>query len=282
MSASAVTAVIVSYYTGPVLCDCLKALGDQAVGEIVVVDNGNPEGAVEAAVEPVKEKVRILTGHGNIGFAAACNLGAGVASGDYLLFLNPDAIMAAGGVARLIADSRDLPRPWLMGVLLQGPDGAEQRGSRRADLTPWRAIFDASGVSRLAPHIFPPFNQHQTPRPTEIAEIPTLSGACLFLPAADYARLGGMDEGYFLHVEDIDFCKRFRDKGGHVWFNPHVTVTHHKSSSAAPAREVEAHKTRGLIRYFDTHFADSWPAPARWLIAQLLWLSYGLKTVRKN
>ena len=97
MSASPVTAVIVSYYTGPVLCDCLKALGDQAVSEIVVVDNGNPEGAVEEAVEPVKEKVRILTGHGNIGFAAACNLGAGAASGDYLLFLNPDAIMAAGG-----------------------------------------------------------------------------------------------------------------------------------------------------------------------------------------
>ena len=282
MSAGAVSAIVVSYHTGSILDDCLTTLAGEAVDEIILIDNGNPEGAVEAAADAAGKKVRILTGHGNIGFAAACNLGAKAARGDYLLFLNPDAIMAEGGVNRLLADSKDLPRPWLMGVILAGPDGAEQRGSRRAELTPWRAFFDASGLSRLAPQVFPPFNLHQTQRPAAVTEIPTLSGACLFLPAADYAAQGGMDEGYFLHVEDIDFCKRFRDSGGHVWFNPRVAVVHHKSSSAASAREVEAHKTRGLIRYFNTHFCDSWPAPARWFLARLLWLAYVFRAVGKN
>ncbi len=282
MNAGAVSAIVVSYHTGSILADCLKALAEEAVGEIILVDNGNPQGAVEAAVAAADTEVRILTGQGNIGFAAACNLGAKAASGEFLLLLNPDAVIAKGGAARLIADSRELPRPWLMGAVLADPDGTEQRGSRRADLTPWRAIFDASGLSRVAPHIFPPFNLLHEPLPQGIAEIPTLSGACLFLPAADYAALGGMDEGYFLHVEDIDFCKRFRDAGGHVWFNPHVTVMHHKSSSAAPIREVEAHKSRGLIRYFDTHFRGTWPGPARWMLTRLLWLAYAMKTAGRN
>lgn len=282
MSANAVTAIVVSYHTGPILGDCLKALAGEAVGEVILVNNGNPDGAVEAAVAAMGREVRILTGHGNIGFAAACNLGAKAATGEYLLFLNPDAIMDKGGVSQLLADSKDLARPWLMGALLLNPDGKEQRGSRRVELTPWRVLFEAAQLAPLAPLLLPSFNRHRTPRPDSVVEMPTLSGACLFLPAADYAALSGMDEGYFLHVEDIDFCKRFRDAGGRVWFNPHVEITHHKSSSAAPVREVEAHKTRSLIRYFDVHFDKSWPGPARWLLARLLWISYALKTAGKN
>ncbi len=278
-----VSAVVVSYHTGPVLADCIAALKrDGAVAEIVLVDNGNPAGAIESAVKEAGAPVRILSGHGNVGFAAGCNRGAAAATGDYLLILNPDAVITPGGVTRLLADCKNLERPWLMGALLVGPDGTEQQGSRRAELTPWRAIFEATYLARVAPGVFPPFNLHRAPRPDVPDETPTLSGACLFLPAADYRAIGGVDEGYFLHVEDIDFCKRFRDAGGRVWFNPAVAVTHVKSSSAAPRRDVEAHKTRGLIRYFNTHFERSWPAPARWVLARLLWLSYALKTAGRN
>ncbi len=273
-----VSAIVVSYNTGPALADCLAALKkDEAVSEIILVDNGNPDGAIEAAIEKAGASLRVLSGHGNVGFAAGCNRGAAAATGDYLLFINPDAVISPGGAARLLAGSRSLARPWLMGAQLLDPDGKEQQGSRRADLTPWRAIFEASKLSRVAPGLFPSFNLHCAPLPEALTEIPTLSGACLFLPSENYHALGGMDEGYFLHVEDIDFCRRFRDAGGRVWFDPAVTVTHLKSSSDAPMREVEAHKTRGLIRYFDTHFEKSWPAPARWVLARLLWLSYGLK-----
>ncbi len=278
-----ISAVVVSFQTGPVLADCIAALkSDDVISEIILVDNGNPTGAIEASVGDAATPVRVLSGHGNIGFAAGCNRGAAAATGDYLLIINPDAVIAVGAAAQLLDDSKQLAQPWLMGAMLTGPDGAEQRGSRRAELTPWRAIFDASHLSHLAPRVFPPFNLHRAPLPGALAEIPTLSGACLFLPAVGYHAIGGMDEGYFLHVEDIDFCKRFRDAGGGVWFNPHVTVVHHKSSSAASAREVEAHKTRGLIRYFNTHFKTSWPGPARWALARLLWLAYGLKTIIRS
>ncbi len=282
-SKDGISAVVVSYQTGPVLADCIAALNrDAAVTEIILIDNGNPVGAVETATSAAGTPVRIHSGHGNVGFAAGCNRGAAAATGDYLLIINPDAVIAPGGGAKLREASKKLAHPWLMGALLAGPDGVEQQGSRRAELTPWRAIFEASRLSRIAPRLFEPFNLHRTPRPKTITETPTLSGACLFITATEYHAIGGMDEGYFLHVEDIDFCKRFRDAGGRVWFNPAVAVTHLKSSSDAPHREVEAHKTRGLIRYFNTHFEKTWPGPARWVLARLLWLSYGLKTIGRH
>lgn len=278
-----ISAIIVSYRTGPVLIDCLAAIdADDSVCEIILVDNGNPVGAIDAAVNDIKTPVRVLFGHGNIGFAAGCNRGATSASGEYLLLLNPDAVISSGGPARLLADSKTLETPWLMGAMLIGRDGAEQQGSRRADLTPWRAIFEASYLARLAPAVFAPFNLHRRPRPATLVETPTLSGACLFISTPVYHAMGGMDEGYFLHVEDIDFCKRFRKAGGQVWFNPAVTVTHQKSSSDAPRREVEAHKTRGLIRYFNTHFEKSWPASARWVLARLMWGAFWVKTLGRH
>src|SRR3990167_3684872 len=103
----AVSAIVVSYFTGAVLARCLDALRLQdGVREIILVDNGNPEGAVEAAIGPETEgpAVRRIAGHGNIGFAAACNLGARAATGEFLLFVNPDAILPPGGARALVND----------------------------------------------------------------------------------------------------------------------------------------------------------------------------------
>lgn len=279
MSENIVSAIVVSYQTGAVLGACLESLAaDEAVAEIILVDNGNPDGAVESAADGLDKSIRIVTGQGNIGFAAGCNRGAALATGDILLFLNPDAALPAEGAARMVADGAQLSRPWMMGPMLVGADGEEQRGARRAALTPMTALWEATGLARLAPGLFRPFNLHRTPAPHDLTQYPTLSGACFLMPKTDYYAIGGMDEGYFLHVEDIDFCRRFRNAGGAVWFNPHVRVVHQQGSSESAAREVEAHKTRGLIRYFDTHFETSWPAPLRWALARGLWVAYAART----
>ncbi|MEX0646038.1 MAG: glycosyltransferase, partial [Parvularculaceae bacterium] len=113
-----VSAVIVSYYTGPLLARAIGSLKAQPeVDEIILVDNGNWQGAVADAIAANSggAPVKIIEGQGNVGFAAACNLGARKARGEFLLFLNPDAIMPEGGGARLIADGRPLQRPWVMG-----------------------------------------------------------------------------------------------------------------------------------------------------------------------
>lgn len=275
----AVSAIVVSYYTGPVLSRAIAALQTQpAVREIILVDNGNFPGDVDEAASGVGAPVKIVTGHGNVGFAAGCNLGAKASSGDCLLIINPDAIMPEGGVERMMSDADALDRPWLMGAKLIGPDGVEQQGSRRRVLTPWTAFVEATRLYRLAPNhpYFRRFNLHTDECPDDVIDVPTLSGAVMLVPKADYFSVGGMDERYFLHVEDVDFCLRFAKAGGRIWFNPHVAVTHFKSSSRANPVKIEARKTAGIIRYFHTHFADSYPKPFLWLVDGALWMLFGV------
>lgn len=283
--APSVSAVVISYYTGPVLARCLAALKPQ-VDEIILVDNGNPSGEIDRALSeaPGGAPVRILSGHGNIGFAAGCNLGAASAVGDMLLFLNPDAVLPEDGVARLLSDGEKLDRPWMQGAKLVGPDGEEQQGSRRAVLTPWRAFVEASKLYRLAPQhpYFQRFNLHTEDCPQDVAPTPTISGACIFLPRADYAMVGGMDERYFMHVEDVDFCLRFAKAGGGIYFNPHVSIQHYKSSSRANPIRIEARKTAGAVRYFNTHFSETYPKPFLWLLFAMLWVSFGLLFVKRG
>ncbi len=289
-----VSAIVVSYYTGPLLSRALAALRAQReIAEIVLVDNGNFPGEIEQAAagaqagaqegEQAGAPVRILSGQGNIGFAAGCNLGARSAQGEYILIINPDALMPAGGLARMLADSAQLARPWLMGAKLVDPDGAEQQGSRRRVLTPWSAFVEATKLYRLAPQhpYFRRFNLHTDDCPDQIAETPTISGAVMFMPREDYDAIGGMDERYFMHVEDVDFCLRFAKAGGKVWFNPHVAVTHFKSSSRANPVKIEARKTAGVIRYFHTHFADAYPRPFLWLADGALWAMFGVLFVKR-
>jgi len=228
-------------------------------------------------------EIVILSGHGNVGFAAACNLGANEANGEHLLFLNPDAIMPAGGVAQLLRDGATLERPWLQGAKLVGPDGIEQQGSRRATLTPWRAFVEAAKLYNLAPRhpYFRRFNLHRENCPDDVTPAPTISGACFFLPKGDYFSIQGMDENYFLHVEDIDFCLRFAQAGGEVYFNPNVSVVHYKSSSRVNPIRVEARKTASMSRYFRTHFSDPYPAPFLWLVSGALWMSFALLAARR-
>lgn len=281
-AAAHISAIVVSYRTGPVLARSLDALRLQkGVREIILVDNGNPDGAIEAAIGPESEgaPIRVISGHGNVGFAAACNLGARAAAGELLLFVNPDAILPPDGAMALAEAGRACGDWWLMGAKIVDPDGAEQRGSRRATLTPWRAFVEATQLYRLAPRhpYFRRFNLHGDPCPSEVTRIPVISGACFITPKNAYWAIGGMDERYFLHVEDIDFCLRLAEAGGAVWFNPNVSVLHFKSTSAVDPVFVEMRKTSSMLRYFRTHFSDPYPAVFMWLVAALLWGQFGLK-----
>jgi GT2 family glycosyltransferase len=96
----------------------------------------------------------------------------------------------------------------------------------------------------------------------------------MLMPVAAYHRLGGMDEGYFLHLEDVDFCLRFARAGGGVYFCPAPAVTHVKSSSAASPLRVEWHKTRGFFRYFHRHFRGRYPPGVLPLLDLLILLRY--------
>lgn len=274
-----ISAIVVTFNTGPVLAQCLAALASEpGVCEVILVDNGNPDGDVDAAMKAALggAPIRLIAGQGNVGFAVACNMGARMASGEMLLFVNPDALIPPGGAAALAKSGEACGGSWLMGAKIVDPDGAEQRGSRRATLTPWRAFIETTRLYALAPRhpYFRRFNLHGDPCPADVTPVPVISGACFMTPKADYWAIGGMDERYFLHVEDVDFCLRFAEGGGKVYFNPHVAVIHFRSTSDVDPVFVRMRKTSSMLRYFRTHFSEPYPAPFMWFLSLLLWTKF--------
>lgn len=250
-----ISVVMVSYFTGPELGRAVASvLAEPQASQLILVDNGNPADVTAALARQAEDEPRLtlLTGHGNIGFAAACNLGARHAKGDLLLLLNPDARLASGALAHLQEEAAALRRPFLIGGCIVDEEGREQRGGRRHALTPLRALIEGLGLYRLGLGRWR-LNRHQEPAPADTVSMGAVSGAVMALPLADYRALGGMDDGYFLHVEDLDLCRRMAAAGGQVVYAPSVVAVHAGGTSAAPAAFVERHKARGLKRYVQQH-----------------------------
>jgi len=258
---------MVSYRTGEVLFDALDAaLAEPHITEIILVNHENPPGDVERliALSADNPRVKLVHTFENQGFSRGCNRGVREASSDYLLFLNPDALLPRGAAERLVDTALTAKEPAIVGARLIGEDGAEQRGARRGELTFTSSIVGFLGLAKLLPGWRDIHREHE-PLPEEAIEVPAVSGAAMLMSRRSFDQLAGFDERYFLHVEDLDICKRARELGGEVIFEPRAPVIHYGSTSRVSLIKVEMWKARGLVRYFHRH-----GGPLGWLKAMIL------------
>ena len=269
-----VSIVMVVYMTGEALTESLaRVLADPLVDEFVIVDNGSTsaEASHLAALADRDDRVVLLAGHGNVGFARGANLGARKASGDILIFLNPDAFLQPGCVAGLVRAIENRTVPSLVGGRVLNADRTEQRGARRGDITPMTALLS---LSRLAQHI-PGLRRYEVhwendAAPDHVAPVPTVSGACICMRREDFDAVDGFDEGFFLHVEDVDLCWRVRRAGGQVLFHPKAEVVHLGHTSRTSPLKVEFHKGMGLARYFRKRATSITGSLLAWVLSPLI------------
>ena len=280
MSAAApVTAVIVNYNAGTVLADCLESVLPQ-VREVVVVDNASDPRSFEPVIARFAHdsRVRVIRSPDNSGFAAGCNAGVAASSQPFVFFLNPDCFVAPGSIHRLCAALDAHPGAALAGGLLTYPDGLEQGGGRRAVPTPWRSFVRAFGLSRFAarwPQLFDDFHLHQRPLPKEAVEVEAISGACTLVRREGIDDFGLMDEGFFLHCEDLDFCMRARTHGWTILFVPDAPVVHLKGvCSRDRPIFVEWHKHKGMVRFYRKHFQREYPIGLMQLVILGVWIRF--------
>ncbi len=254
-SPTTVAAIVVSYRTGEVLFDCLNALLiDPDISEIVLVDNGNEEDAMVRVKGLVGDsgKLKVIGDGVNRGFAAGVNLGVKASGGNRLLIINPDAVLQPSAVAALEDALRGQAEPVIIGGKIHDANGVEQRGGRRRRLTMRSAAVTFLGMGWLK-GVHPGFvdiNRHEEPDPSGPVRMDAVSGALMYMSRTGFERLGGFDEGYFLHVEDVDLCRRAEADGGSVIYTPLARALHHGGTSEAPAGLVDKHKAAGLARYF--------------------------------
>lgn len=270
MSTPDATAVIVvSHDSGEWLARCVaSALAQDAPVEIIVVDNASRDGSL--AKIPRDTRVRLLRNEHNLGFSVACNQGAAATPASHLLFLNPDCELptdAVRGLRELMSNDASLA---VLGAQLINADGTPQLTSRRRTPTPTVAMKRALGLGGASLEIDEPIDTTQS-----VSLVDAVSGALMLMPHRTFEALGGFDEGYVLHCEDLDLCRRALLAGHRVGIANAVRVVHHKgTSSRARPVWVEWQKHRGMLRYFKKFDAACSPLWLRIAVRAGVWLRF--------
>ncbi|MEO6076238.1 MAG: glycosyltransferase family 2 protein [Dokdonella sp.] len=272
-SAGLTSVIVVSADSGPLLVDCVKrvlfSIGDV---ELILVDNASTDGEPQKAIAAHAGDTRLhyLGNADNIGFGPACNRGAKIAHGDVLVFVNPDCLVEVDSIARLrssLARSADVG---IVGADVRDHNGEPTEASRRRDPTLRRVAATLTGAAKFELR-WPALAgvAISGARPTNPGSVDAISGACFAIRRDVFDGLGGFDEGYFLHFEDLDLCRRVRDAGLRVLLDPGVPVRHLQgSSSHHRAAFVARHKHAGMWRWFNRFD----PAARNPLLRGMVWL----------
>jgi len=271
--------VIVNFNAGMRLLDCVRSAIDQC-DEIVLIDNASTDGSMAEirCAAFLRSNIIVVLNSRNLGFARACNMAAAAASGEFILFLNPDCVLLPGAVSAMRGALVSDASVGMVGGLLLNPDGSEQAGGRRLVPTPWRSFIRAVGLQRLKgrhARIFRGYDLHLQALPEGPEEVEAISGACMLVRKQALEGVGMLDEAYFMHCEDLDWCMRFRQKGWQVLFVPDARVIHYKGScSTAHPIFVEWHKHRGMVRFYRKFFRHQYPSALMALIMLGVWLRF--------
>lgn len=277
--------IIVNYNAGAALCRAVSSAAScAAVAHVVVVDNASVDGSVETLQVggDSSPKFTIVRNTANRGFAIACNQALAELEQAFLLYLNPDCVIASDALETLLKALEADPRAAMVGPVLCYPDGRAQEGGRRAAPTPWKSFVRASGLyrlSRLFPKLFPDFVLPQESIGDAVSEVDAISGACMLVRREAIEAVGSLDEGYFLHCEDLDWCMRFRLAGWKNLFVPQAQVIHEKGvCSVSRPVFVSWHKHHGMVRFYRKFYAGQ----HSWLLRQLVelgvWVHFLVKT----
>jgi N-acetylglucosaminyl-diphospho-decaprenol L-rhamnosyltransferase len=211
-----VTAIIVTYHSEAVIGPCLEALNNQSVATMVV-DNASQDKTQAIAREKGAQVLACGTNHG---FGVANNLGAEAADTEWLLFINPDAVVHDGAVKRLLEATEVYPEAGLFGPRILEADGSYFFQPRSLLSTYLRGQVSGKTV------------------PSGDVCVPALSGACMLMRREQFQKMGGFDPDIFLFFEDDDLCRRVVEQGLPIIYVHEAVISHLRGKSSKPSLRI--------------------------------------------
>jgi N-acetylglucosaminyl-diphospho-decaprenol L-rhamnosyltransferase len=248
--------IIVNWNTRDLVVGCLQSIYDTTSGlefEVIVVDNASCDGSL-GMLRRRFPKVRLVENPENVGFAWANNQAIAVSQGCYVLLLNSDAVATPGAIQSLVSLADEKPRAGIVGAQLLNPDGSFQ-ASHTPFPTLWQEFLILTGLGRLVRGRWYPSRgpgEDQGPQIVDYVE-----GACMLARRRAVEEVGGLDEGYFMYAEEVDWCYAMNQAGWQVWYQPAAKVIHlggGSSQNRRPQREADLYRSR--VRFFRKHHGD--------------------------
>ena len=247
-------AIVVSHGAEELLRRCLRSLEEHPPSDgmrVTVVDSGSPDSTPEM-VERDFPAVRLVR-CANIGFAAANNLALRESEAEAVLLLNPDTEIYAGTLDAALARLRSEERIGMVGGKLLTETGELDHACKRSFPTPLSALAHFTGIGR-SDGASGALSQYRATHlgEDEPGEVDAVNGAFMLARAAAVREVGLLDEGYWLYMEDLDWCRRFWEAGWKVFYEPAAVALHVKGGSSgarrAPRQEIAFH--RGMGRFY--------------------------------
>ena len=264
--------IIVNYNAGAWLARAVASALEHSTGQVTVVDNASSDTSVADTKQAVGDQQRLnwILNPENRGFAAANNQVLHDAGSDYAVLMNPDCEINAATLPTILAAYRQYADMGLASCRILNDDGTLQPTCRRRFPTPWSALVRMLQLQHIFPNHprFADFDYGTSASEDQPIEfIEAVSGAFMVVRVAAMNKVGLLDEQYFMHCEDLDWCKRFADASWRVGFVPAASVVHAKGVSSA-SRPIAVLWTlhRGMNRFFDKFYRDQTSVPLRWAV----------------
>lgn len=246
-----------------------------------VVDNASGDGTADAVAAGFPW-VRLTALDHNAGFARANNLVLGATGGDYALVLNPDTELRPGVLDHVIGVLEQRPDAGMVGCRLVQHDGTFDHAAKRSFPTPVAALAHFTRLGRAA-GAGDRLAQYRAPDVPEegAGEVDAVNGAFMLVRRAAMRDVGLFDEGYWLYMEDLDWCARFWERGWKVLYDGTVTAIHAKGASSGKRRRLRQNWAfhRGMGRFYRRFQAGRRPAMDLAVYAGVL-AKFGLSAAR--
>lgn len=272
---------IVNWNTSALLAACVRSIlklppkGDY---EIIVVDNASDD-FDQGAFRAEFPTVTVIGNTDNAGYARGNNQALEIATGDYIVLLNPDTEVTENAIEALVAFMVDHKRAAAAGAKLVRPDGTVDR-SVRGFPYPGPIACEFLGLSRLFPRN-PALGAYRmtTFGYDRVAEVDQPMGSALILNKKAVRDVGVMDEGFPIFFNEVDWLYRAKQKRWEVYFVPYATVIHHGAGSTKQVKRRkmvrESHKS--LLRFYAKHFRGRISAPVYYFTVACIRLSMFLR-----
>lgn len=281
-----VSTIIVSYNTENLLNECvekLRSTPEGSAGEVIFVDNASKDNSVSVIRRDFAD-CRLIQNAQNVGFGRANNQAVPFVVGRYILLLNTDAFVGADTLSKTVAHMDANPRCGILGVRLEGRDGALQPSCRYFP-TVWNTFLLRTGLNRLLKTVqmVDDFEWAHD----EVRSCDWVVGCYYLVRREVIEQIGLFDPRYFLYFEEIDHCFAAKKAGWDVVFYPHTTVVHFGGESAKSdgtvtksGRQLEELQIESELLYFYKNHgaASAWSSVVLTVLAD--WINVLKRTVR--
>ena len=251
-----VSFVIVTWNSKNEIAECIRSVkSDVPQAELIIVDNHSSDGTIEILEKLCSEfsGIRVILNEDNFGYTKACNQAMKLATGDYIFLLNPDTILTNGVTGTLISSMKNE-------ICAAAPQLINDDGSVQFSCRTFPRYRDMYFEIFQLPRLFPAssfFNRWKmggfSHDESKLVDQPM--AAALKLKREILAKVGFMDERFFMFFNDVDLCKSVSDAGGKILFNPDAKISHSKGVSVFKVRKqmIDIWK-KDCLSYFEKYF----------------------------